>query len=136
MSTNQTERYNLHLWEPGDNFLRAEFNENFEAVDAALGGKIGAVFGSYVGDNTREQKIELGFTPAAVFVIEEHGRLTNGNDVYGGLALPGLPVVARRESLPVVTVTEGGFLVYYEYSNYGVVGSNIGVNYYIAFRET
>ncbi len=37
MASNQTSNYQLHLWEPGDDFLREEFNENSERVDAALG---------------------------------------------------------------------------------------------------
>ena len=37
MSSNKTTNYQLHLWEPEDNFLRTEFNENSEKVDAALG---------------------------------------------------------------------------------------------------
>ena len=33
MSTNKSANLNLHLWEPGDDFLRTEFNENFQKVD-------------------------------------------------------------------------------------------------------
>ena len=38
MSTNKTPNYNLHAWEPGDDFLRREFNENFAALDTAVHG--------------------------------------------------------------------------------------------------
>lgn len=38
MSTNATQTYQFHLWEPGDSFLRQEFNENSERADAALAG--------------------------------------------------------------------------------------------------
>ena len=34
MSTNKSGHLNLHLWEPEDDFLRTEFNENFETLDA------------------------------------------------------------------------------------------------------
>lgn len=37
MSANKSEHLNLHLWVPQDDFLRTEFNENFTALDAALG---------------------------------------------------------------------------------------------------
>ncbi len=36
MSTNKSEHLNLHLWEPEDDFLRTEFNENFEKIDAGV----------------------------------------------------------------------------------------------------
>ena len=34
---NCTEHYGLHQWEPGDSFLRTDFNEDFWKIDAALG---------------------------------------------------------------------------------------------------
>ena len=37
MSTNKSEHLNLHLWEPEDDFLRTEFNENFEKIDETCG---------------------------------------------------------------------------------------------------
>ena len=37
MSSSKTTNYGLHLWQPEDDFLRSEFNENNEAVDTALG---------------------------------------------------------------------------------------------------
>ena len=36
MSANKSQNLKLHLWEPEDNFLRAEFNENFAAIDTAV----------------------------------------------------------------------------------------------------
>ena len=39
MSTNKSEHLKLHLWEPEDDFLRTEFNENFEAIDGAVQGE-------------------------------------------------------------------------------------------------
>ena len=44
MSTNKTQNYALHAWEPEDDFLREEFNQNFAAIDAALHGKAEMVF--------------------------------------------------------------------------------------------
>ncbi|WP_186566636.1 hypothetical protein [Lawsonibacter celer] len=34
---NYTDNYQLHQWEPGDDFLRTDFNEDFQKIDAALG---------------------------------------------------------------------------------------------------
>ena len=42
MSTNKSEHLKLHLWEPEDNFLRTEFNENFSALDGAVAGETAA----------------------------------------------------------------------------------------------
>lgn len=36
MGTNKTEHYGLHQWVPEDDFLRTDFNENFEKLDTAL----------------------------------------------------------------------------------------------------
>ena len=33
---NYTKHYQLHQWEPGDAFLRTDFNEDLEKIDAAL----------------------------------------------------------------------------------------------------
>ena len=42
MSTNKSEHLNLHLWEPEDDFLRTEFNENFAALDGAMAAETAA----------------------------------------------------------------------------------------------
>ena len=36
MATNHTQNYALNLWEPADKFVREEFNENNEKLEAAL----------------------------------------------------------------------------------------------------
>ena len=36
MGSNKTEHYGLHQWVPEDDFLRTDFNENFEKLDLAL----------------------------------------------------------------------------------------------------
>ena len=38
MATNYTANYGLCQWEPGDNFLRTEFNQDNAKIDAALAG--------------------------------------------------------------------------------------------------
>ncbi len=37
MASNYTENYGLCQWEPGDNFVRTEFNQDNAKIDAALG---------------------------------------------------------------------------------------------------
>ena len=44
-----TANYGLHQWEPGDDFLRTDFNADFQKIDTALGGKARVVYGAYVG---------------------------------------------------------------------------------------
>lgn len=107
MATNQTRQYGLHLWEPGDHFLREEFNENFADLDAAAR----VVTGTYTGDGARERKIELGFTPLAVLVMREDGAMGGGYSYFGGLALPGHPVTYAKSS-EVLAMAEGGFIVH------------------------
>ena len=87
-----TPNYGLHQWEPGDNFLRTDFNQDFakidtafqsleSAVDTKLAGKISpaqlsealsvkleGVLGSYTGDGERSQLIALGYQPKLVVV--------------------------------------------------------------------
>ena len=36
MASNYTENYGLCQWEPGDNFVRTEFNQDNAKIDAAL----------------------------------------------------------------------------------------------------
>lgn len=130
-----TANYGLHQWEASDNFLRTDFNTDFGIIDGALGEKSGAVTGVFVGDNTAQRKIELGFTPVAVLLLGQYPSIRDGEHVNGGLALQGYPVLVNREGgVPAITITEGGFYVYYEYSPYGNRGTNSGTKYYLAFR--
>ena len=48
---NYTAHYHLHQWEPEDSFLRGDFNEDFQKIDAGLAGRgdCSLLFGSYVG---------------------------------------------------------------------------------------
>ena len=93
----------LHTWEPGDDFLRTEFNEDFEALDGAAR----IICGVYTGDETSERFIDLGFTPRVILVQSNPGVFSN---VYG-VALEGLPALATSTqytgSKPDVTVVEG-----------------------------
>ena len=89
---NYTPNYGLHQWEPGDNFLRTDFNADFAKLDAAIKGvadtaeskkadksalaevrtlaesKCRIAMGSYVGNGTK-QTIPLGARAKVVFII-------------------------------------------------------------------
>ena len=62
------------------------------------------VHGSYQGNGQESQFINLGFTPRILLTTLSNGRISQGNFLYGGLALPNLPA-------SVVSITENGFTV-------------------------
>ena len=88
---NYTPNYGLHQWEPGDDFLRTDFNEDFAKLDAAIkqvadtkadkksteaavlalqtavSQRVEVVTGSYTG-NGGTLNISLGFQPKAVII--------------------------------------------------------------------
>ena len=79
-----TTNYQLHQWEASDDFLRTDFNTDFQKIDAALGEKAEAeetqaeldkkaevVKGSYIG-NGSYLTVNLGFRPKAVLVSLGH----------------------------------------------------------------
>ena len=93
-----TTNYQLHQWVPGDNFLRTDFNTDFQKIDAAIKGvetaantalalkadkteltqacgaldeaKCETLTGSYTGNGANTRTIDLGCAPRAVFVGE------------------------------------------------------------------
>ena len=72
---NYTEHYQLHQWEPGDAFLRTDFNEDLEKIDAALEdkGNCRIATGSYAGTgeygNSHPNTIQLPF-PAQIVLLD------------------------------------------------------------------
>ena len=89
MATNSSEHLGLHLWEPTDQVLRTEFNENWQKLDveaadirtnmAELTSSIGAAgknariaWGTYTGTGSygagSPTGISPGFYPVVVFV--------------------------------------------------------------------
>lgn len=117
---NYTPNYGLHQWEPGDDFLRTDFNADFAKLDAALQakadkpalaqkadqtaledvqaiaeGRCRVVTGSYVGDGTNSKAINLGGRPKALIFPNESVSVT---------VLPGA-------SLYSVNITSTGFTV-------------------------
>ena len=87
-----TANYQLHQWAPEDNFLRTDFNTDFQKIDAALAGlkaladgkagtdalaavqelaqgRIRAVLGGYTGDGSNTREFNVGETPSGVFLL-------------------------------------------------------------------
>ena len=120
VSQNQTERFGLHLWEPVDNFLREEFNENFEALDDAAR----VVCGSYTGNGAAGRVVTLGFTPTAVIVK----RPENFEVYFSDSELMYAPAIAvAGVTGNTVNIVEGGFQV----SSHKLVNSGNPANTYI-----
>ena len=108
-----TANYQLHQWQAEDSFLRADFNQDFQKIDAALAQKNGVVFGTYTGDGAASQAVALGFSPKLLYTCTRDGKA--GSSVgsgycYGGLAAPGHPVKWGSET--AVEITQNGFCVY------------------------
>ena len=116
MSTNKSEHLKLHLWEPEDDFLRTEFNENFEAIDEASRLRPYKT-GSYTGNGNR-QTITLGFRPSFL-IISGQGTGTNTASVAatryfaltGGNRLPDM-IQFQEEGFQVNAIS-----LYYPYLN-------------------
>ena len=84
MASNYTTNYELPLWEQQDSFLRTEFNEAHQKIDAALAGKASATaaaeakalaegrarlaVGSYTGNGSTTMSLTLPFKPEFVLI--------------------------------------------------------------------
>ena len=132
-----TENYHLHQWVPEDNFLRTDFNTDFQKLDTALaevealaGSKCSVVAGTYSGNNAESREINLGFQPVAVMLENSFGKRPAVDfNMYGGLAVQG---GSLNHSDTALTITQTGFRV-------GKVGESLtnfsGNSYrYLAFR--
>lgn len=106
-----TQHYQLHQWEPNDNFLRTDFNGDFEKIDTALGTIPKLATGSYVGTGM-ETDFDLGFQPAAVLLFTSEGMTNQGTDTYGGLFTPDLPLKCNVQTAMAAVVTETGFKIF------------------------
>ena len=128
----KTAHYQLNQWEPGDDFLRSDFNEDNAKIDAAIKEKPEFVFGSYQGDNQTRRHIELGFRPKAVFIVGPTGEFADGGK-EGGLLLDGHANTIG--SYTHAEIEDGGFAVYYHYNiNSSTINKTGTMHYYMAMR--
>ena len=124
-----TTNYQLHQWEPTDDFLRTDFNADFAKIDAAIKGvetdikqklaeKIEMIIGSYSG-NGAQQSIALGFRPKVVIIPT--------GQVYSAIAVD-------SQGLQMLNITDNGFQVeYFEGHAFTVNAEGYSYNY-LAFR--
>ena len=137
MASNYTTNYQLNQWAKSDRLRMDDFNADNQKIDAALAAKSRVACGVYTGDGTASRTIDLDFTPKAVLVLSAKYLLasTDNTTRYGGLALTGHPVYACDDTrLPVVSVTENGFIVTkesitYFSKNYAANSNTNGDNY-------
>ena len=158
----KTQYYQLNQYDPGDSFLRTDFNGDNAKIDAALKAlddkaetkadqaaldqtnaavaqlsaeKCEAVLGSYVGNGAASRTIDLGFPPKAAYLCSQGGltgAMYGSFYIYGGLALPGKPLVMENGSDVAMELTATGFKLTHD--GYRRV-NNQGLNYYyIALR--
>lgn len=96
------------------------------------------VSGIYTGNGSAypsSQSISLGFTPSAV-LVEADGYNRRQGVVYGGLVIPGYPVISQGNAKGL-EITSGGFTAYSAIgvSGYDAYCNSTGAKYhYIAFR--
>ena len=159
MATNYTTNYGLCQWEPEDNFLREEFNQDNAKIDEALAAKadsadmnsqvaalearistlesrVDVESGTYTGDGAASKYISLSFQPRAVLVEHRNGvRHDSGlMAAEGGLAVTGSDLKSTTSSWDInaLRISGSGFYVS------GELGSNLNtasqVYHYLAFR--
>ena len=135
-----TSNIGLHQWEPGDDFLRTDFNQDFAKIDTAVKGLESAVEGKLAKKASLEQLsqglstkvemymgsvigaknvtvIELGFRPRAIHWISS----TNGCTT----------TVDGKEN-PAISITDTGFQVR-TLQNYQIVLAG-ELHHYIVFK--
>ena len=140
MATNTSEQLGLHLWEPTDQVLRTEFNQNWTKIDTAVNAAQETaeaaqsaaeqrpyVIGSYTG-NGGTQSITLGFQPSFVIITAQpaNSRDTAFIAVSGG-----------SEAASTLSFTETGFTVMVtptSYETYPLTNQNGTFYHYLALR--
>ena len=108
-----TANYGLHQWVPGDNFLRTDFNTDFQKIDAGIKAakatadvKAEIVTGTYTGDGTQNRLINLGFQPRGVLVETSWGARGGVTQARAGMAVAGGPL-APQDGQPCLFMTSG-----------------------------
>ena len=71
MSTNTSEHLGLHLWEPTDQVLRTEFNQNWQKIDTAVAEarEKPYVIGSYTGNGAASRTFSFPARPMLVNIM-------------------------------------------------------------------
>lgn len=131
--------------------LQGQINQKQDASTAVNQGNIGnyvkVVAGYYTGDGSESRFITLGFTPKAVYVVQNYGYPFGGyptynpsqNYFYGGLAVTGSPAITSVTKVNMVNISTNGFYVYvnnalHNSSTYGANTNEANIIFnYVAF---
>lgn len=112
-----TPNLGLHQWQPGDSFLRTDFNTDFSKIDTAVeAAKLfsAGVRGSYTGTGTENSAVTVGFRPSCVLILGACGGYNGFGCIlpdvaavcYNGLILNRMP--NESDGIPI---TDTGFLL-------------------------
>ena len=85
--------------------------------------------GIYIGDEAVQREIILGFRPKAIILCDQDTNMRNGSFIYGGIALEHQPA-----SNGVITVTDSGFEIKHDRSNFIYLNLRDKIYYVIAFK--
>ena len=152
MASHQTTNFQLCQWEAEDEVLRTDFNSDNLKIENALSAiktvadkayttdSAPVVCGWYQGNDAPQRKIELGFTPRAVFICTQTGMITN-SQVYGGLAVEGhalsrdaLDYAQWTAGKTALAVCENGFYVGYDLDADIRTNQSNTIFFYLSFR--
>ena len=124
-----TENYQLHQWVPEDDFLRTDFNTDFQKIDTALAakaaqsalesvqelaeGKCRMIVGYYAGNNYNPRTINVGVTPTVLLVSLDSSSVNT------------ITATKQGGTVAQVTVVENGFRL----DSGSVPGNTSGLSY-------
>ena len=115
----------------------AKISEIIGGLETGIATRPQIVTGTYEGDGSDERTITLGFQPKALLLFDEGGLA--GADrgsyyVYGGLVLPGHPLLDRENgSSAAVELISTGFRLHAQ-SGYSRINENGSEYFYLALR--
>lgn len=102
MSTNKTQNLNLHSWVETDPVLMREFNENFNAIDAAAQtfGNCRIITGSYVGTgqcgNAYSNRLYFDTAPKWLIITPQSNTNYTGANLHTtGHVIMNIPALSR-----------------------------------------
>ena len=102
MSSNKSTNLGLHLWEGEDDFLRTEFNENFQAIDTGIKAEETARKSAIQAETKARQSAIQAETKARQTAIQE---LKNSISSTGGSASQAVENL-RNELTPKITAAQ------------------------------
>lgn len=97
----KTVNYNLNKPEAADPLRLADFNQNADIIDTALGalnGRTKMVAGSFIGDDTSGYTLPLAFTPRFALIVSKMN-----NNPFLTIATPEFAIYRNNSSFSIST---------------------------------